>query len=162
MKLRTIYAPLCALGMLLLLTSASPKEGDYDWLKQRLAATKAFTIEVMEAMPDDKYNFRPDEGVRTFKEQAYHIVYSIDYYKRVFGGNPNAAWSPGKEDSKNKADLVTWAKQQFDEMEKVIMGATNNPRLTAGIVSYLDHNAHHRGQMITYLRMSGIAAPSYK
>ncbi len=150
------------MGILTLLTSASHKEGDYDWLQKRLAATKAFTVEVISTMPEGKYNFKPDDGVRSFKEQAYHVVYSVDYYRRLFGGNPNAAWSPGNEGSKSKAELVKWANEQFDEMEKVIMAAKNNPSLTAGIISYLDHNAHHRGQMIIYLRMNNVAAPNYR
>lgn len=141
---------------------ATKKKSDYDWMKQRLAATKAFTLDVFKAMPDEKYNYRPEKGVRTFKEQAYHIVYSIDYFRRVFAGNPQAAWKPGKEDSKSKTELINWANQEFDAMEKIIMASSNNPRLTAGIISYLDHNSHHRGQMIIYLRKNGIAAPRYR
>ena len=165
MKLRFIILPTVLfflLGVAPVSTSAFVKAGDYDWMKQRLAATKAFTLDVLKAMPDDKYDFRPTKDVRTFKEQAYHIVYSIDYYRRVFGGNGQAAWQPGKEDTKSKAELITWANEQFDEMEKLIMAASNNPRLTAAIMSYLDHNAHHRGQMIIYLRANGIKAPAYR
>ena len=165
MKLRSIYLSviiLCLLAITPISSTANNGAGDYDWLKKRLAATKAFTVEVISAMPEDKYDFRPTKEVRTFKEQAYHVVYSIDYYKRVFGGNPRAAWAPGKEDSKSKAELIAWANEQFDEMEKVIMAASNNPRLTAGIISYLEHNSHHRGQMVAYLRKNGIAAPRYR
>ncbi|MEZ5347427.1 MAG: DinB family protein [Pyrinomonadaceae bacterium] len=165
MKLKVIFSLLMlflVLSVVPTLSFASEPAGDYDWLKPRLAATKAFTLEVLEAMPDDKYDYRANEDVRTFKEQAYHIAYSIDYYKRVFAGNPRAAWEPGKEDTKNKAELIAWTNEQFDEIEKVIMAASNDPRLTAGIIAFLDHNAHHRGQLIIYLRSSGIEPPAYK
>jgi uncharacterized damage-inducible protein DinB len=165
MKLKLFLCTFMLLGLIgiaPIFAGAQEKNSDYDWMKQRLAATKAFTIDVLKAMPEDKYDFRPGEGIRTFKEQAYHIVYSIDYYKRVFSGNPQAVWQPGKEDAKSRAELLKWADEEFDAIEKTIMAAKNNPRLTAGIISFLDHNAHHRGQMIIYLRKNGIKAPNYR
>lgn len=164
MKLRitTGLLSLTLMAGLIVLTSAAPKEGDYDWLKQRLETTKAFTIEVINAMPDDKFDYKPNDDVRTFKAQAYHIVYSIDYYNRVFKRNGQAAWQPGDENSMSKAELVKWATEQFDALNETILSTSSNDRLTAAVISYLDHNAHHRGQMITYLRMNGVTPPSYK
>ncbi len=165
MKFKTAYLPLIAIVIIGLMTSfANPtsKEGDYDWMKQRLMATKAFTIEVINAMPEDKFDFKPDDGIRSFQEQAYHLVYSIDYYNRLFASGGNAAWSPEAEDSKSKAEIMKWANDLFDSMEKTILAASNNQQLTSGIMGYLDHNAHHRGQMVIYLRMNGVAAPSYR
>ena len=143
-------------------TNPTSKDGDYDWLKQRLTATKALTIEVINAMPEDKFDFKPDDGVRAFQEQAYHLVYSIDYYNRLFASGDNAAWSPGAEDSKSKAEIMKWANDLFDTLEKTILSASDNQQLTSGVMGFFDHNAHHRGQMIIYLRMNGVAAPSYR
>ena len=53
-------------------------DGGYDWLKARLDATKAYTIEVMKAMPEDEYDFRPSDEQRTFAAQAYHMAYSVE------------------------------------------------------------------------------------
>ena len=165
MKLKTAFLPLIAIviiGLTTSFTNPTSKEGDYDWIKQRLTATKAFTIEVINAMPEDKYDFKPEDGVRSFQEQAYHLVYSIDYYNKLFASGGNAAWSPGAEDSKSKAEIMKWANDLFDAMEKTILSADDNQQLTSGIMGYLDHNAHHRGQMVIYLRMNGVAAPSYR
>ena len=164
MKLKSVLTSTFSLALvaLLVLTSATPKKGDYDWIKPRLDAAKAYTIEVIKAMPEDKYDYRPTDEVRSFKEQAYHIVYSIDYFNRVFKSNGQAQWNSGPEDSKNKAELTQWANEQFDAIAETILAAPNNGQLTAGIISYLDHNAHHRGQMVTYLRMNGIVPPSYR
>ena len=146
-----------------LLTSMTPaKEGGYDWLKARLDATKAYTIEVMESMPADDYDFKPSDEQRTFSAQAYHIAYSIDYFQRAFSNGGNAAWSPGDEESKTKEELVKWTSDLFDTMNEFILSQESDDRLTAGAMSYLDHNAHHRGQIITYLRMKGITPPNYR
>ena len=164
MKLKS-YLSLASLALIctaMLLMSTSPKEAEYGWLKQRLETTKAFTIDVIKAMPADSYDFKPNDDVRSFKAQAYHIIYSIDYFNRVFKGNANAQWNPGDENSKSKAELEKWAAEQFDAINATILAAEQNDALTNGILSYLDHNAHHRGQMITYLRMNDITPPSYR
>lgn len=146
----------------ILFTSMKPADdGGYDWLKGRLDATKAFTIEVLNAMPEGSYDFRPNKDQRTFAAQAYHIIYSIEYFRGALQ-NTGAAWAPGDENSKSKAELLKWATEQFDEMNSLILSKEASDPFTAGVMSYIDHNAHHRGQIITYLRLKGIAPPSYR
>ncbi len=164
MKLRkpTAFFAIALCACTLFFTGMAEKEGDYDWLKQRLETTKDFTIQVINAMPDEDYDYKPSDDVRSFKAQAYHIVYSIDYFNRVFKGEQQPAWAPGDENGKSKEELAKWAAEQFDAINATIMAAPNDNRLTAGIMSYLDHNAHHRGQMITYLRTKGVTPPTYR
>ena len=162
MKLKKTTNLLAMVLCVLFFTSMDQKEGDYDWLKQRLETTKDFTLQVINAMPDEDYDFKPSDEVRSFKAQAYHIIYSINYFNRVFKGQTQPMWQPGDENSKSKKELAEWASRQFDIINATILAAESNEQLTAGIISYLDHNAHHRGQMITYLRMKGITPPTYR
>ncbi|PIQ47399.1 MAG: hypothetical protein COW03_15255 [Cytophagales bacterium CG12_big_fil_rev_8_21_14_0_65_40_12] len=152
---------LSALALVLTSAASAPKKGDYDWLKARLEVTKSYTIEVLQAMPEKDYDFKPDADQRTFKAQAYHIAYSIDYFERALS-NPQAAWNPGDENSKSKEELIKWTIEKFDAINKMILESDASDARTAGIISYLDHNAHHRGQIITYLRLKGIKPPNYK
>ncbi|WP_286756498.1 DinB family protein [Roseivirga sp. UBA838] len=149
-------------ALLITTGSAMADHGGYDWLKQRLEASKAYTLAVLEAMPEESYNFKPNDEQRTFAAQAYHIAYSIDYFHRAFANGGQAQWAPGDENSKSKKELIEWAKTKFDEMNAFILAQENNDQLTAGLISYLDHNAHHRGQIVTYLRMKGINPPQYR
>ena len=167
MKNKLKQTPLLVLVLSVLaigLTSANlkPADGGYDYLKQRLEITKAFTIDVFNAMPESDYSFKPNDEQRTFGAQAYHIAYSIDYYRRAFQNRGQAEWSPGDENIKSKAELIKWAGEQFDAMHKLILASEQNDAVTALVISYLDHNAHHRGQMVSYLRMKGIKPPSYR
>ena len=150
------------LALIFIASTAKANEGGYDWLKQRLDASKAYTVAVLEAMPEDDYSFKPNDDQRTFAAQAYHIVYSIDYFHRALSNGGNAQWAPGDENSKSKKELIEWANAKFDEINKFILEQESNDALTAGVVSYLDHNSHHRGQIVTYLRMKGIAPPQYR
>ncbi|PWL30335.1 DinB family protein [uncultured Roseivirga sp.] len=150
------------LALIFIASTANANEGGYDWLKQRLDASKAYTVAVLEAMPEDDYSFKPNDDQRTFAAQAYHIVYSIDYFHRALSNGGNAQWAPGDENSKSKKELIEWANAKFDEINKFILEQESNDSLTAGVVSYLDHNSHHRGQIVTYLRMKGVAPPQYR
>jgi uncharacterized damage-inducible protein DinB len=151
------------LSATVLFTSMKPAdEGGYDWMKGRLDSSKAFTIEVLEAMPADSYDFKPNDDQRTFAAQAYHIAYSIDYFKRALKEGASAKWAPGDENSKSKAELVKWASEQFDEINTFILAQEASDAFTGGIISFLDHNTHHRGQVVTYLRMKEITPPSYR
>lgn len=151
------------LSATVLLTSMKPADdGGYDWMKNRLDTTKAFTIEILEAMPTESYDFKPNDDQRTFAAQAYHIAYSIDYFKRALKEGASAKWAPGDENSKSKEELVKWATEQFDEINAFILEQEASDAFTGGVISFLDHNTHHRGQIVTYLRMKGITPPSYR
>ena len=146
---------------LMFMNGVIPEKGDYDYLSQRLENTRAYTLEVLEAMPADQYDFKPTEEVRTYAAQAFHIAYSAEFYYKSFKGE-RPEWAPGDENRMNKEELIAYTSEQFDAMNKLIKDAEAKPELTEGLLGFLDHNAHHRGQMITYLRVSGIEPPQYR
>ena len=141
------------------ITNVGPE--DYKYLETRLDNAKAFTAEVFAAMPEAKYDFKPTEEVRSFKAQAFHIAYTLDWYDHRLKGKP-VAWEPGDEERMSKEELATYLDAQFDKVKMTIMKSHGKDSLTDDIIGLLDHNAHHRGQMITYLRMNGIEAPGYR
>ena len=114
------------LALIFIASTANANEGGYDWLKQRLDASKAYTVAVLEAMPEDDYSFKPNDDQRTFAAQAYHIVYSIDYFHRALSNGGNAQWAPGDENSKSKKELIEWANAKFDEINKFILEQESN------------------------------------
>ncbi len=134
---------------------------NYDYLKKRLKNTKAFTIEVMEAMPEATYRFKPTNDVRTYTALASHIVYSIEWNIHLMKGTP-IKWTPGDEDRFTKKELLTYADVQFDNLLKFVEKAEESSELTQKIIDVLNHNSHHRGQMVTYLRMKSITPPNYR
>ena len=78
MKIKNFLPTAVALffaAILVLFTSVRKAEpNDYSWLKRRLEVLEAFTIEVLEAMPDDDYYFKDSEDQRTFATRAYLIL----------------------------------------------------------------------------------------
>jgi uncharacterized damage-inducible protein DinB len=130
-------------------------------------------ISAAEAMPADKYGFKPShgtfEGVRTFGEQVAHIAASQYYFFGNFGVKSSANSEAiqkltGKDDIvKALKDSYAFAAEAIATMTPAnafaVVGAHQSTR--AGLAaSGLAHSNDHYGQMVVYLRMNGVVPPA--
>jgi len=131
-------------------------------------------IRVLEAIPEDKSGYRPDDKARSALELARHIAVSdLWFADAVISG----AFEMPSEDSENALTSVAQAAAFYKEklpaaLEKIkalpgehlakelnMMGVFNFP--TVIYLSFLiRHSVHHRGQLSTYLRPMGSTVPS--
>jgi uncharacterized damage-inducible protein DinB len=132
------------------------------------------TKRVIEAIPLDKGDYRPEPVAKSALELAWHIVAAEH---RFLGGicvgkfdfTPN-----NRPDSiNNSAKIAAWFDESFNANMKQIEGLSGE-QLTRSIdfrgmfqkpaVSFLQlsqtHTIHHRGQLSTYLRPMGAKVPS--
>ncbi|RNC84352.1 MAG: DinB family protein [Balneola sp.] len=137
------------------------EEKSYEYLNQELENAKSFTLEVMEAMPEENYGYKPGEEMRTFRAQGFHIAYSLEWFTAQIKREP-IPWEPGDEDRLSKEELIEYTAAQFDDFISFIQGAEENGQLTAAVLRTLRHNSHHRGQMVAYFRANGMAPPAYR
>ena len=154
----------------------TPDEAKFilNWSLPSLKNEHQTTKRVIEAIPLDKGDFRPDSICKSALELAWHIVASE---KRFLGGIAAGAFDftpmPRPESIKNSAGIATWFDETF---------ATNLERLQAltgeQLVKMLDfrgmfqwpavsfiqltvtHTIHHRGQLSMYLRPMGAKVPA--
>ena len=67
---------ICTLALILLSISAFSQD-DMSKMREALVAdwerAKAYTLEYVDAMPDDKVNFKATEDIRSFAEQLLHL-----------------------------------------------------------------------------------------
>jgi DinB superfamily len=141
-----------------------------------------------EAMPEDKYNFRPavqgkfteaapfgPTELRTFAEQIKHVACSNFAFAAEFDGKkpPDACDKGGPSPAKTRAELLTYLRDSFAALNKSLNAVTSknmydpiegpyagpNTRLgLAGIAIW--HVADHYGQISLYLRLNGIVPPA--
>ena len=139
-----------------------------DDLTKKWENNMLYTISVLEAMPEESYDFIPAVEMRSFQGQAEHIVKNF----KMLLGRTGYVGLPELENA-NKETILKSYKEIFiaitahiaelsnaSLMEETSMwyGKTSKYR----IFNLLDnHLAHHRGQMIVYLRLKGITPPSY-
>lgn len=141
-----------------------------------------------EAMPEEKYGFRPAEGrfkdekppfgpseVRTFAEQVKHVACgNFAFSAELDGKEPPAACDKGgPSPAKTRAELLAYLRDSFVALKKSIgaiddknklepiEGPYGGPNSRLGIAAVaLWHAADHYGQMVIYLRLNGIVPPA--
>lgn len=141
---------------------------------------KAYTLEVAEAMPEEDYNYKVSDSVRTFGEQMAHIGMSSQFIlvKLINGEELPESESTEKEIGASKENTIALLNNSFDtiianlnSMDEVTLNETfvlfflpEKPEYTKqeGFMFLRDHITHHRGQAIIYLRAKGHKAPQYR
>ena len=133
---------------------------------------------VAEAMPENKYSFVPTAGkfddVRSFGEQVKHVACAQFAFFNEFEGKkpPEDCEKGGHEPAKTKPELIKYLKDSFDYSNHVLAtltaknalerveGRYAGPNTKLGIsVVAVWHITDHYGQLVKYLRMSGIVPP---
>ena len=132
------------------------------------------TRRVIEAIPLDKGDYRPDAVSKTALELAWHIVASEH---RFFSGIPVGAFDfspiPRPESAANSAGIAAWFEESFAANLRKLEGLSGEQlarsmdfrgmfQLPAvGFVQLaLNHTIHHRGQLSVYVRPMGGKVPS--
>jgi uncharacterized damage-inducible protein DinB len=126
-----------------------------------------------EAIPADKYTWRPSDDTRSFAEVFLHIsAANYNLYKLVGTPPPSGIDIKGLEKSTtDKAKVVATLKDSFAHAKQAIkampdadleksldwFGGKNTER---GILLFIvRHTAEHLGQSIAYARMVGVVPP---
>jgi len=140
--------------------------------------TRVYTMEVAQAMPEAQWGYRPAAGVRTFAEQIMHIVGTHYGFSDAIRGSVLPDAPNFDVEGKTKDEMVDMLDRSFDVVidllisltpeqleERIRWGrriggeSTHSKRGVA--LTIWHHTAHHRAQLVVYLRMNGIAPPGY-
>jgi uncharacterized damage-inducible protein DinB len=141
-----------------------------------------------EAMPEEKYGYRPAEGkfknqkpsfgpaeVRTFAEQVKHVACANFGFAAELDGQkpPEACDKGGPSPAKTRKELLIYLRDSFAAARKSlgaidaknmfnpIEGPYAGPNTRLGMATVVVwHNADHYGQMALYLRENGIVPPA--
>src|SRR5215204_768610 len=88
-----------------------------------LEATQKKLVSLAEAIPAEKYTWRPAEGVRSISEVFMHIAGANYMIPAGLGVKPPAGLTPDMEKTvTDKAKVVEHLKQSFDHAKKVLEG----------------------------------------
>jgi len=132
------------------------------------------TRSIIEAIPVDKGDYRPDEVSKSALELAWHIVAAeMRFMEAVAAGGFDLTPNPRPESVKTSADLSEWYAGNFDSRLQALT-TLSNEQLTKIVgfraafqlpaVMYLNfmlhHTIHHRGQLTMCLRPIGGKVPA--
>lgn len=129
---------------------------------------------VIEAIPLDKGDYRPDAVSKSALDLAWHIVVTeMRFMEAVAAGAFDLSPRPLPNSIKNSKDLSAWYAENFEPRFQALTKLSNDQLLK--IVDFrglfqlpavmylnfiLNHSIHHRGQLSVYLRPMGAKVPA--
>ncbi len=148
----------------------------YDMKPQALLDLKGLQkkfVDLADAIPQEKYTWRPGNGVRSVSEVFLHVA-GANYAIPGFMGTPIPAGLDLKtleKSTTDKSQVINQLNKSFESAEAAVEGMTNadfakplkklGPDANYGDVVYLlvTHAHEHLGQSIAYARMNGVVPP---
>ncbi len=131
-------------------------------------------VQLAKAIPADKYDWRPAEGVRSVSESIMHIAGANYFFSSFFGAKMPNGLNPRnlEKDVTSKDDVIATFKGSYDNIKDVLQnfpaeklveeidfpdGNTYNKQ--QALLIALGHTSEHLGQLIAYARSMGVTPP---
>ncbi len=139
-------------------------------LKNESRTTKS----ILESVPVDKADYRPDPISKTANELVRHIAAADNrFVETVINGTFDTNPSMIPEDAKTPSEIASWYEQRYaknfealakesgEQLARIVdfRGMFQRPAVTF-LMFGLNHTIHHRGQLSSYLRCMGAKVPA--
>ncbi len=130
-------------------------------------------VELAEAIPADKYGWRPSTGVRSVGEVFMHVVGGNSFIPTFLGGKPMAGVTRESEKTvTDKAQIVELLKKSLEnakaaglnvsdaDLDKKVKTFGGREMTERQVLTHiLNHQHEHLGQEIAYARSIGVVPP---
>ncbi|MEJ7830594.1 MAG: DinB family protein [Segetibacter sp.] len=151
---------------------AQTKDSLLNQLATKWINAKAYTLKVAALMPEEQYNFNPVADEMTFGQQLLHIVQNMNWLSSTYllGSKQNSKSDVKLLSKQSILNTISAAydsalgvhyrltSQQLDEVVPFFAGPMSRRQI---LILMHDHQTHHVGQLIVYLRLKGIKPPAY-
>lgn len=141
-------------------------------LARKWGNAKAYTLKIAALMPEEDYSYKPTAEVMSFQEQLLHISDNMmwlsgthlfaDTTKQIkkYAAMDKAAVIKYVIDAYDRTLLAHYkiSAGQLDEKVSFFAGPMTRRQI---LILMHDHQTHHAGELIVYLRLKGIKPPPY-
>jgi uncharacterized damage-inducible protein DinB len=172
---RLLFLPLVFAGAAVTLTAqpAAPAKipGFRGLFLDQMKDVESKIVSLAEAMPQEKYTWRPAEGVRSVSEVYTHIAGANYFLPSFIGVKPPASFNPAISKETDKAKVVEALKASFEHMRQVVLNMPDadlskpvklfgQESTYEGVLFLIANHMHeHLGQSIAYARTNGVVPP---
>jgi uncharacterized damage-inducible protein DinB len=169
---------LCLLGALVLLGGARafaqaevPKTGLRAEVLVHLKDVEDKLVALAEKMPQEKYTWRPGEGVRSVSEVFMHVASANFSMPRMIGVQPPQGLAPDLEKITDKAKVIETLKQSYAHVRDAVLKLSDadlskpvrvygrDSTTEGALLAIISHGHEHLGQSIAYARVNGFVPP---
>ncbi|MET3114201.1 putative damage-inducible protein DinB [Pedobacter sp. CG_S7] len=141
-------------------------------LARKWVNSKIYALNFAALMPEHAYDFKASPEEMTFGEQLLHIADNMNWLSSSYL-LIDTVQKREKTAKLSKAEIINIVsdaydhglrghlkmnKDQLDEKVKFFAGPMTRRQL---LILMHDHQTHHLGQLIVYLRLKGIKPPDY-
>ena len=130
-------------------------------------------VALADAIPADKFSWRPGAGVRSTSEVFMHIAIANFGLLSFTGPKLPADLKAGSMEKSviAKADVISWLKRSLDAVKNARVGLApadfqrkvkingRDATVDGMYLRILVHANEHMGQLVAYARMSGVVPP---
>ena len=174
-----IYACLLFCGAMAAVAAAAPPvlaQGSSPSVVKELVAgwQRAATdiIDVAQAMPEEKYGYKPTPEISTFREQLMHLAGATQRFIDTAKGTKSEAGHA--HPTMAKAEVIALLKQTLQTGQEMLGSLTDAQLLEQVKFPFGDRMVtrftfwqgplyqvrNHHGQLVVYLRLNGIVPPT--
>jgi uncharacterized damage-inducible protein DinB len=138
-----------------------------------LSVAEDHVLRLAEAIPAERYTWRPATGVRSISEVLLHVASSHNNVPRVLGVAPAEGMKPAtyEKSTTDKATILAALKDAFAltrggveklsdaDAEKTLPWFDGRNTYRGVLYFMARHTGEHTGQLIAYARMIGVVPP---
>lgn len=141
-------------------------------IKGTLEFNQGQVVSLAEAFSEEQYDWRPMEGVNSVREALLHVAGGNYFLASKMGFAPPEDVDMMKlGDITGKENVIAALKKSNEfVLEKIAMVENDNlskehdfgfAKMSAlgGLLTIMEHNGEHKGQLIAYARSNGVVPP---
>jgi uncharacterized damage-inducible protein DinB len=155
-----------------ILAQADAPSGFRGDLLRDIGGLEEKVVGLAEAIPADKYGWRPAEGVRSISEALMHLAGANFFFPTLFGTSPpEGVDMQNLEKITDREKVVSTVKASFEHLRGLIQSTPDDKlddaikmfgedsTVAGGLHAAVSHSHEHLGQLIAYARSVGVAPP---
>jgi len=152
--------------------SAQTNDSLLNQLSRKWTNAQVYLVKMAESMPAENFSYKPTPEVMSFQQQLLHIADNIRWLSTtfLFADTTNLL---KKKATMDKTDVINYLANAYhaalsahykmdvnklDEKVSFFAGPMTRRQI---LILLHDHQTHHAGEIILYLRLKGVKPPAY-
>lgn len=121
-------------------------------------------VALAEEVPEIKFEYRPVADVRTFADVLRHVAFWNKYVADSARGRKcdSTANELPRDEYLTKTRIVEALKHSAADAAEALKGNASglSPEMAEMVVTFIEHNCEHYGQLVVYARLNQIVPPA--
>jgi uncharacterized damage-inducible protein DinB len=133
-------------------------------LTERWEQVSRKLTDLAEAIPDEKFEWTPVQGVRTCGDVLRHVAFWNEYVAASLRGKEfnDAANELPRADYPTKASVLDAVRRSAEDVSSALRDHRGSPdaETVKLVMTFNEHTSEHYGQLVVYARQAGVVPPA--